>query len=216
MAPVWHLRSVAVSKYCGVSVDTRMAPGGVDAGPHHTEKHDRAPTGPNVYETLGLSPRLRVSYLPTSSFPGATRVSTDTPQDYLTVTLLRAPMGSQHREPPPVAASRLQSRRSVSDPRVTPTTADACVLQIFTHVNSRTSYIARGGSTSQSVGHDRHTCPGRFVALRTPPSKVNISPLYLNLSGDRKDSLGCGVRCVRCVHRVPGCACGWRSVLKVE
>ena len=53
--------------YCGTSVDTRMAPGDADVGPHYTERHDRAPTGPNVYETLGLSPRLRVSYLPTSS-----------------------------------------------------------------------------------------------------------------------------------------------------
>ena len=50
--------------YCGTSVDTRMAPGDADVGPHYTERHDRAPTGPNVYETLGLSPRLRVSYLP--------------------------------------------------------------------------------------------------------------------------------------------------------
>ena len=66
--------------YGGTSVDTRMAPGDADVGPHYTERHDRAPTGLNVYETLGLSPRLRVSYLPTSSFPGATRVSTDTPQ----------------------------------------------------------------------------------------------------------------------------------------
>ena len=48
--------------YCGTSVDTRMAPGDADVGPHYTERHDRAPTGPNVYETLGLSPRLRVSY----------------------------------------------------------------------------------------------------------------------------------------------------------
>ena len=80
--------------YCGVSVDTRMAPGDGDAGPYHTERHNRASTGPNVYETLGLSPRLRVSYLTTSSSPGAIRVSTDTPQYAVTAPLLRWPMGS--------------------------------------------------------------------------------------------------------------------------
>ena len=41
--------------YCGTSVDTRMAPGDADVGPHYTERHDRAPTGPNVYETVSLS-----------------------------------------------------------------------------------------------------------------------------------------------------------------
>ena len=80
--------------YCGTSVDTRMAPGDADVGPHYTERHDRAPTGPNVYETLGLSPRLRVSYLPTSSSPGAIRVSADIPQYVGTAPLLRWPMGA--------------------------------------------------------------------------------------------------------------------------
>ena len=74
--------------YCGTSVDTRMAPGDADVGPHYTERHDRAPTGLNVYETLDLSPRLRVSYLPTSSSPGAIRVSTDVPQYVGTAPLL--------------------------------------------------------------------------------------------------------------------------------
>ena len=49
--------------YYGVSVDTRMALGEGDGGPHHTERGDHAPTGPNVYEALGLWPHLRVSYL---------------------------------------------------------------------------------------------------------------------------------------------------------
>ena len=71
--------------YCGVSVDTRMALGDGDAGPHHAERRDHGTTpahratGLNVYEALGLSPRLRVSHLPMSSSPGAIRVSTDTP-----------------------------------------------------------------------------------------------------------------------------------------
>ena len=80
--------------YCGTSVDTRMAPGDADVGPHYTERHDRAPTGLNVYETLGLSPRLRVSYLPTSSSPGAIRVSADVQQYVGTAPLLRWPMGA--------------------------------------------------------------------------------------------------------------------------
>ena len=74
--------------YCGTSVDTRMVPGDGDVGPHHTERHNRAPVGPNVYQTLGLSLRLRVSYLPTSSSPGAIRVSTDVPQYVGTAPLL--------------------------------------------------------------------------------------------------------------------------------
>ena len=74
--------------YCGASADTRMTPGGDDVGPYYTERHDRALSGPNVYETLGLSPRLRVSYLPTSPFPGAIRVSTDVPQYAGTAPLL--------------------------------------------------------------------------------------------------------------------------------
>ena len=32
-----------------------MAPGDGDADPHRTERHDRAPTGPNVYETVSVS-----------------------------------------------------------------------------------------------------------------------------------------------------------------
>ena len=74
--------------YCGVSVDTRMVPGDGDAGPHHAERRDHAPTGLNAYETLGLSVRLRVSYLPTSPSPGAIRVSTDVPQYVDTTALL--------------------------------------------------------------------------------------------------------------------------------
>ena len=65
--------------YYGVSVDTRMALGDGDAGPHHTERRDHVPSGTNVFEALGLLPRLRVSHLPTSSSPSASRVSTDSP-----------------------------------------------------------------------------------------------------------------------------------------
>ena len=75
--------------YCGTSVDTRMAPGDADVGPHYTERHDRAPTGPNVYETLGLSPRLRVSFRPASPSPSAIRVSIDAPQHVDTAPLRR-------------------------------------------------------------------------------------------------------------------------------
>ena len=63
-----HLWSGTVPAYCGVSVDTRVALGDGDAGPHHVERCDPTPTGPNVYEALGLSPHFRVSYLPTSSY----------------------------------------------------------------------------------------------------------------------------------------------------
>ena len=66
--------------YCRTSVDTRVVLGDSDAGPHHTERRDHAPTGPNVHEALGFSPRLRVSYRPTSPSPGAIRISTDVPQ----------------------------------------------------------------------------------------------------------------------------------------
>ena len=62
--------------YYGASVDTRMALGDGDASPHHAERRDHAPTGPNVYEALNLSARLRVSHLPMSSSPGAIWVST--------------------------------------------------------------------------------------------------------------------------------------------
>ena len=65
--------------YYGTSVGTRVALGDSGAGPHHTERRDHTPTSPDVSETLGLSPRLRVSYLPTSSSPCAIRVSTHTP-----------------------------------------------------------------------------------------------------------------------------------------
>ena len=78
--------------YCGTSVDTRMAPGDADVGPHYTERHDRAPTGLNVYETLGLSPRLRVSLRPASPSPGAIRISTDAPQHVDTAPLRRRSM----------------------------------------------------------------------------------------------------------------------------
>ena len=54
-----HARSGAVSTYCGVSVDTRMAPGDADAGPHHSERRDPPPRSERVHETLGLLPRLR-------------------------------------------------------------------------------------------------------------------------------------------------------------
>ena len=77
--------------YCRVSVDTRMALGDGDAGPHHTERGDHTPIGPNVYEALGLSPRLRVSYLPTSSSPSATQVPIDTLQYVGMIQLLRCP-----------------------------------------------------------------------------------------------------------------------------
>ena len=77
--PMGHLRNGAVSKYCGVSMDTQMALGDSDASPHHAERRDHAPTGLNVHEALGLSLRLRLSHLPISSSPGAVRVSTDTP-----------------------------------------------------------------------------------------------------------------------------------------
>ena len=40
-----HLRSGSVSKYCGVSVDTRMAPGDGDASPYHAERRDHAGRG---------------------------------------------------------------------------------------------------------------------------------------------------------------------------
>ena len=43
-----HLRNGAVSRYCGVSVDTQMALGDGDASPHHAERRDHAPSGPNV------------------------------------------------------------------------------------------------------------------------------------------------------------------------
>ena len=74
--------------YYGASVGTQVALGDSGAGPHHTERRDHIPTGPNVSETLGLSPRLRVSYLPSSSFPCAIRVSTDVPQYVGTAPLL--------------------------------------------------------------------------------------------------------------------------------
>ena len=80
--------------YCGVSVDTRMALGYDDTSSHHAERRDHAPSGPNVYEALGLSPHLRVSHLPTSSSPSATRVFTDTTQYVGTAPLLRWPMGA--------------------------------------------------------------------------------------------------------------------------
>ena len=66
--------------YYGASVDTWVALGSSDAGPYHTERRDHAPTGPNVYEALGLSPRLRVSFRPASPSPSAIRISTDAPQ----------------------------------------------------------------------------------------------------------------------------------------
>ena len=47
-----HLGNGAVSAYCEVSVDTRMALGDGDAGPRHAERRDQSPTraSPNVYE----------------------------------------------------------------------------------------------------------------------------------------------------------------------
>ena len=77
-----------MATYYGTSVDTWVALGDSDAGPYHTARRDHAPTGLNVSETLGLSPRLRVSYLPTSPSPGAIRVSTDAPQYVGTAPLL--------------------------------------------------------------------------------------------------------------------------------
>ena len=64
----------------------------------HTERRDHAPTGtgpgpgPNVYEALGLSPRLRVSFRPASPSPSAIRVSIDAPQHVDTAPLRRRSM----------------------------------------------------------------------------------------------------------------------------
>ena len=80
--------------YYGASVDTRMALGDGDASPHHAERRDHAPTGPNVYEALNLSARLRVSHLPMSSSPGAIWVSTDTTQYAGMAPLLRWHVGA--------------------------------------------------------------------------------------------------------------------------
>ena len=75
--------------YCGTSVDTRMAPGDADVGPHYTERHDHAPTGPNVcVRSVRLSVSHRASECPIPpsadvvdvvSRLGAVWVSTDTP-----------------------------------------------------------------------------------------------------------------------------------------
>ena len=80
--------------YYGASVDTWVALGDSDAGPYHTARRDHAPTGLNVSETLGLSPRLRVSFRPASPSPSAIRVSTDAPQHVDTAPLLRRFMGA--------------------------------------------------------------------------------------------------------------------------
>ena len=60
----------------------------------HTERRDHAPTRPNVYEALNLSPSLRVSYQPMPSSPSAIRISTDTPQHTGTAPLPGRPMGA--------------------------------------------------------------------------------------------------------------------------
>ena len=44
-APMGRLRSGAVPTYCDVSVDTRMAPGDGDAGPHHPSSVERRSRG---------------------------------------------------------------------------------------------------------------------------------------------------------------------------
>ena len=92
--------------WCGVSADTRMALGGGDTGSYHTERRAYSPASPNIISNSGrltVSLHSRVSYLPPSSPPNATRVSTDTPHHMLTVPLLKRPTEAQAREPLPFA-----------------------------------------------------------------------------------------------------------------